>query len=211
MKNSKIKEALMRVLAQFNELSTDGGIVVWRSDNELPEIGEHIYIMEEDGTERTAEDGRYRSDNGWELVVEAGVLKEIIDIREQEMEEDENASAEEAVDTAESLAEEIIDVANEEKPEEEKVEEIKEIVEEIIDVVEGEEIERKEEEFEGEELSLLERLAALEAKVAALEEKLAGLETKPLAEPAAEEYKKLNKVTNDEKFGKLNRRMTAKW
>lgn len=205
MKKSKIKEALMRVLAQFNEISSDKGVLVWRSENELPEVGENIYILDEDGTEHTAEDGHYICDNGWELVIENGSLKEIIDIREQNLEEEETV-AEEANDAAEEIAKEIIDVVEDDtKTEEEKAEEIKDLAEDLTDVMEGEKVE---EEFEEDDvMSLEDRVAALEKQIAEIAKKL----LEPAAESAEEEFKKLNRVSTDEKFGKLNKRLTAKW
>lgn len=217
-KNSKILEALKKILASFSSITTDKGLLKWNSDNELPEIGESVVIVSEDGDETTAEDGEYSADGNWLIKVENGVVVEIIDLnenKEEEMEEEETPDVKEEV--LKDRAEELVDISEEDKSQEEKVEEVKDILEEIVEEVKKieEESEPESEKMEEDDaMSLEERVAALEAQLAELAAKLAKIEAEPAAEPASEEYKKINKmskVTNDEKFNNLNKKLNASW
>lgn len=218
-KNSKIKEALMKILASFNEIASDKGLLVWRSDNELPEIGEEIFVRDEEGNDVPAEDGRYEVDGMRAFILENSRLVEIIDLNEkkEEGEEMEEASEEDVKEEVlKDRAEELVDISEEDKSQEEKVEEVKDILEEIVEEVKKieEESEPESEKMEEDDaMSLEERVAALEAQLAELAAKLAKIEAEPAAEPASEEYKKINrtKVTNDEKFNNLNKKLNASW
>ena len=93
MKLSKIKSLLQAALMQFGRLSTDKGLISYASDNELPEVGESIYLVDEEGNETPAEDGEYTLEDSTVIVVAEGKVSEI---REPEKEAD--APAEEPVE-----------------------------------------------------------------------------------------------------------------
>lgn len=186
MKINKIKEALAKILASFNEVSTDKGILVWRSENELPEVDENVFFLNEDGEEVVAEDGEYRTETNYVIVVEDGKVKEVRDLNsEKEVEEEETR--------------------------EEEFE--GEFVEPEIVVVPESEVPGVDEEEEHRLDDLEKRVSDLERLVLALVEKINVVENEPAAEPASEEYKKVNQIksTSDEKMNKLSRILNATW
>lgn len=216
MKKSKIKDALMKILASFSTISTDKGLLKWNSEGELPEVGESVVLVNESGEESTVDNGEFRADGSWLIKVENGVVSEIVDIMEEEkgMEEETPDVKEEVL---QDRAEELVDISEEDKSQEEKVEEVKDILEEIVEEVkkieEEEPVSEEEKMEEDDTMSLEERVAALEAQLAELAAKLAKIESEPAAEPATEEFKKINrtKVTKDEKFSNLGKKLNAKW
>lgn len=89
-----IKTMLQRMLISFSSISTDKGLLRYDSDNELPEIGESVYLTDEEGNETKAEDGEYIATANI-IVVKDGKVDEIRDKEpdpiEEPDEEQENA------------------------------------------------------------------------------------------------------------------------
>ena len=191
MKLGKLKIALQRMLAEtFAQVSTSRGILAWDGEAEMPEVGDAVYSFDEDGNQISVEDGDYTLEDGTVIVVEDGKVKEI---REGE---NDNTPAEEA--------------PAEEAPAEETP------AEDVPDVVEGEEEEPAAEEEPVDDRD--ERIANLEAEIArleeengALKERIKELEGKPAAEPAEEEFKRVNKIesTGNKKLDNLARILNA--
>lgn len=215
MKLNQIKAKLAKILASFNEVTTDKGVLNWNSDESLPEVGESVFILDEMGNKSTAEDGEYRTEDKYCIVVENGSVKEVIDESKPAQEEEVVVENEDAVETVvEETAEEVVDVANdEEKSEEEKVEEIKDIIKEIVDELADVEEVVVEEGFEEETNSFETRIAELEARIAELEAIVKRIDNEPAAEPATEEFKRVNtfKSTGDKKMDNLSKIMNASW
>ena len=175
---SKIKEALKRLLMEFNNLSTDKAELYWEEDSEL-EVGYKVFVEDESGNKVPAADGEYISDEN-KIKVEGGVVTEI-------------------------EAKEADDVKEEVPAQEEKEEEMEAPAEEVKEEVKEEEV--KEEvpaESEDKAAELEKRIADLEAKVAELESKLVEIATAPAAEPVVDEFEKVTKtkVTGDKKLDK---------
>lgn len=178
MKVEKLKTMLKKMLVEFARVSTDKGLLSYASEGELPEIGENIYIVDEEGNEEVAPNGEYRIEGEEVIVIEDG---KVVEIR------DERQPAEEPV---EEVVEELEDVEIVEPAEPAPVDE-------VIDVIPEE---------EPQEDALEARLAAIEARLTAIEERLAALEAEPAVESAEETFKKVNSIkrTGNEKMDRLN-------
>lgn len=191
-KLSKIKEALQTMLMQFSQLSTDKGLISWVGDEELPAVGDSIVVIDEEGNEVKAESGEYRADNGKVIIIEDG---NVIEIREEEkpVEEPQEEPAEEP---SEEPQEEPV-AEPEPEPQEEPVEEPSE--------PEVDERDARIAELEA-------RVAELEAENDELRARIKELEEKPAADPASEEFEKINKIEKprDKKLGRLYDIMNAK-
>lgn len=185
MKLSKIKSLLQAALMQFGRLSTDKGLISYASDNELPEVGESIYLVDEEGNETPAEDGEYTLEDNTVIVVAEGKVSEI---REPEKEAD--APAEEPVE-----AEDEPEEAAEETPAEEEPASVSEVdaLKERIRNLEAE-------------------VARLETENGELRERIAELESQPNAEPASETFEKVITVekTGNKKLDRLNSILNAR-
>ena len=178
---NKIKEALKRLLMEFNNLSTDKAELWWEEDSELA-VGYKVFVEDEAGNKVPAEDGEYVSDENI-IKVEGGVVTEI--------------EAKEADDVKEEVP-----AAEEEKKEEMEVPAAEEEVKE--EVKEEEVKEDAPEEKEDKTAELEKRIADLEAKVAELETKLVEIATAPAAEPVVDEFEKVTKIksSGDKKLDK---------
>ena len=179
---SKIKEALKRLLMEFNNLSTDKAELYWEEDSELA-VGYKVFVEDEAGNKVPAEDGEYVSDENI-IKVEGGVVVEI------------------ESKAAETPAEE---ETKEEVPAEEKKEEMEEAPAEEVKVEEEVKEETPAEEPKEDKTAELEkRIADLEAKVAELETKLVEIATAPAAEPVVDEFEKVTKTksSGDKKLDK---------
>lgn len=177
MKVEKLKTMLKKMLVEFARVSTDKGLLSYESEGELPEVGESIYLVDEEGNEEVAPNGEYRTEGDMVIVIEDGKVAEIRD-------EKPIAEPEEEVVVEENLEDvEIVEPA-EPEPVNEDVETIP----------------------EPEANPFEERIAALEARLAAIEARLAALEAEPAVDSAEETFKKVNnlKKTGNEKMDRLN-------
>ena len=177
---SKIKEALKRLLMEFNNLSTDKAELYWEEDTELM-VGYKVFVEDEAGNKVPAADGEYVSDENV-IKVEGGVVTEI----EKKEENPEN--------TQEEVQEE-----TKEETQEEAMEEVQETVEETIETPEN-----TPENNEDKTAELEKRVADLEAKIAELEAKIVDIATTPAAAPVIDEFEKVTKKTStgDKKLDK---------
>ena len=72
---SKIKDALKRLLMEFNNLSTDKAELYWEEDTELM-VGYKVFVEDESGNKVPAMDGEYISDEN-KIKVAGGTVTEI--------------------------------------------------------------------------------------------------------------------------------------
>ena len=181
---SKIKEALKRLLMEFNNLSTDKAELYWEEDTELM-VGYRVFVEDEAGNKVPAADGEYVSDEN-KIKVENGVVTEI-------------EAKEEA---APEVKEEEVPVEEEKK--EEVMEEVPVQEETAPETVQNPEESAPEEVQEDKTAELEKRVADLEAKIAELETKLVEIATAPAAEPIVDEFEKVSKKTStgDKKLDK---------
>ena len=184
-KLNKIKEMLQTMLMQFSQLSTDKGLISWDGDGELPEVGDSIVVIDEEGNEVKAESGEYRADNGNIIVIEDGVVSEV---REEEK------PVEEPVEkpVEEPMAE------PEPKPQEEPI--AVPVIDPDID----------EEDAKIAELEA--KVKELETENEQLRAKIKELEEKPAVNPASEEFERINHIERpkDKKLGRLYDIINAK-
>ena len=184
MKLSKIKSLLQTALMQFGRLSTDKGLISYESDNELPEVGESIYLVDEEGNESVAADGEYTLEDNTVIVVAEGKCSEVREPVKEEEPVEENVEAED-------------------DPEEAPAEETP--AEEPASVSEVDALKERIRNLEAE-------VARLETENGELRERIAELESQPNAEPATEEFQKQikNEDSGDKKLNNLRRIVNAK-
>lgn len=181
MKLSKIKSLLQTALMQFGRLSSDKGLLSYASDNEYPEIGEDMFLVDEEGNETPAEDGEYTLEDNVVIVIAEGKCAEVR-IPEKEVEP-----------VVEPVVEE--PVAAEEEPAEEPAEEpvnVDELRERIAN------LEQEVARLETENGELKERIAELEKEPSA----------EPASEEFERQIK--NEETGDKRLNNLRRIMRAK-
>lgn len=92
----KVREMLQSILEQFNSLSTDKGLLEY--DGEELVTGITVHIVDEEGNSQPAEDGDYflGEEDGRTIVVENGIIKDIIEPEPQPAEPvEENLEGEE--------------------------------------------------------------------------------------------------------------------
>lgn len=177
---SKIKDALKRLLMEFNTLSTDKADLYWEEDTELM-VGYKVFVEDESGNKVPAADGEYISDEN-KIKVEGGVVTEI-ESKEAEPEKKEETPAEPEEKKEETMEEPTEQPA--EQPEEQPAEEPKDDNAEKVAELEN-------------------RVADLENKIAELETKLAEIATAPAAAPVVDEFENIKKreTTGDKKLDK---------
>lgn len=175
---SKIKEALKRLLMEFNTLSTDKAELYWEEDTELM-VGYKVFVEDESGNKVPAMDGEYISDEN-KIKVAGGTVTEI------EKKEIDDVPAEVPAEKKEDVMEEpAVEEPAKEEPAEQPSEEPKDDNTEKVA-----ELEKK--------------VADLETKLADLEAKLAEIATAPAAQPVMDEFENIKKTTStgDKKLDK---------
>lgn len=174
---SKIKDALKRLLMEFNNLSTDKAELYWEEDTELM-VGYKVFVEDESGNKVPAMDGEYISDEN-KIKVAGGVVTEI------EKKEIDDMPAEVPVEKKEDVMEEPAVEEPKEQPAEQPAEQPKDDNTEKVA-----ELEKK--------------VADLETKLADLEAKLAEIATAPAAAPVVDEFENIKKrgTTGDKKLDK---------
>lgn len=181
MKVEKLKSALKKLLVEMAKVSTDKGLLSYESEKELPEVGENIYLVDQEGNEEVAADGEYRTDDKMVIVVKDGKVEEIRAEEEKPAEEPVEMPVDEKLEVVEPVEPAPVDEKINSIPEPEK-----NPLEEKITALEA-------------------RLAAIEARLAALEAEPAV----PSAEETFKRVNSFKK-TGDEKLDRLNAILTAK-
>ena len=181
MKVEKLKSALKKLLVEMAKVSTDKGLLSYESEKELPEVGENIYLVDQEGNEEVAADGEYRTDEKMVIVVKDGKVEEIRAEEEKPVEEPVEMPVDEKLEVVEPVEPAPVDEKINSIPEPEK-----NPLEEKITALEA-------------------RLAAIEARLAALEAEPAV----DSAEETFKKVNSFKK-TGDEKLDRLNAILTAK-
>ena len=178
---SKIKDALKRLLMEFNTLSTDKAELYWEEDTELM-VGYKVFVEDESGNKVPAMDGEYISDEN-KIKVAGGVVTEIEKKEIDDMPAE--VPAEQPAEKKEDVMEEPAVEETKEEPTEQPAEEPKDDNTEKVA-----ELEKK--------------VADLETKLADLEAKLAEIATAPAAQPVIDEFENIKKrgTTGDKKLDK---------
>ena len=171
---SKIKDALKRLLMEFNTLSTDKAELYWEEDTELM-VGYKVFVEDESGNKVPAMDGEYISDEN-KIKVAGGVVTEI-----ERKEVDDMPVEVPAEKTEETMEEPVVEEPKEEPAMEEPKDDNTEKVAELET-----------------------RITDLENKIAELESKLAEIATTPAAQPVMDEFENIKKIgkTGDKSLDK---------
>jgi hypothetical protein len=195
MKLGKLKIALQKILAEtFAQVSTDKGILAWDGEAQMPEVGESVYSFDDEGNQISVEDGDYVLDDGTTIVVVDGKVSEIRDPEKGDTEQPtEEAPAEEGEGGDEGGDENV------------------EPVEEDADEAPAQEEEQPVDDRDERIANLEAEIARLEEENGALKERIKELENKPAAEPAEEEFKRVNKLesTGNKRLDNLTRILNA--
>ena len=180
---SKIKDALKRLLMEFNTLSTDKAELYWEEDTELM-VGYKVFVEDESGNKVPAMDGEYISDEN-KIKVAGGTVTEIERREVDDMPVNVPAEKKEDVMAEPTVEEPKEEPAKEEPKEEQPAEQPKDDNTEKVA-----ELEKK--------------VAELETKLADLEAKLAEIATAPAAQPVMDEFENIKKrgTTGDKKLDK---------
>ena len=165
---SKIKDALKKLLLEFNSLSTNVAELYWEEDTELM-VGYKVFVEDESGNKVPAMDGEYISDEN-KIKVAGGVVTEI-----ERREIDDMPANIPPVEKKEEMAEPAAEEPKAEPAPEEPKEEPKDDNTEKVA-----EMEKK--------------IAELEAKLADLEAKIAEIATAPAAQPVMDEFENIKKL-----------------
>lgn len=181
MKVEKLKSALKKLLVEMAKVSTDKGLLSYESEKELPEVGENIYLVDQEGNEEVAADGEYRTDDKMVIVVKDGKVEEIRAEEEKPAEEPVEMPVDEKLEVVEPVEPAPVDEKIDSIPEPEK-----NPLEEKITALEA-------------------RLAAIEARLAALEAEPAV----DSAEETFKKVNSFKK-TGDEKLDRLNAILSSK-
>lgn len=176
---SKIKEALKRLLMEFNSLSTNIAELYWEEDTELM-VGYKVFVEDESGNKVPAMDGEYISDEN-KIKVAGGTVTEIEKREVDDMPV--NVPAEKKEDT---MAEPAVEEPKEEPAKEEPA------------------MEEPKDDNTEKVAELEKKVADLETKLADLEAKLAEIATAPAAQPVMDEFENVKKTTStgDKKLDK---------
>lgn len=183
-KLEKIRTALQNILAQFARISTDKALIEYDGD-EL-EVGMAVHGIDEEGNSYELENGEYTIEEGTIYVIEDGKVAEIREVEkkpeaEEPAEEPAPEAPQENVETAEETPQAEEETEPEADPRDEKI------------------------------ANLEAEVARLEEENGALKERIAELEGKSAAEPATEEFEKVNKIQDfgNKKLNNLNRILNA--
>lgn len=177
---SKIKDALKRLLMEFNTLSTNIAELYWEEDTELM-VGYKVFVEDESGNKVPAMDGEYISDEN-KIKVAGGTVTEIERREVDDMPV--NVPVEKKEDT---MAEPAVEEPAKEEP-----------------VVEEPAMEEPKDDNTDKVAELETRIADLESKIAELESKLAEIATTPAAQPVMDEFENIKKIgkTGDKSLDK---------
>lgn len=112
MKVDKVKAMLRKLLAQFGEVATDKGTILWDGDEDLKE-GDSVHGVDSEGNEVAIEDGEYTTEDKKVITIKDGKVESIVDVENPETEETETIEgAEEGAEETESTEEVIEESPN---------------------------------------------------------------------------------------------------
>ena len=172
---SKIKDALKRLLMEFNTLSTNIAELYWEEDTELM-VGYKVFVEDESGNKVPAMDGEYISDEN-KIKVAGGVVTEIERREVDDMPVNVPVEKEEETMEEPVVEEPVVEEPAMEEPKDDNTDKVAE---------------------------LETRIADLESKIAELESKLAEIATTPAAQPVMDEFENIKKIgkTGDKSLDK---------
>lgn len=187
-----IKTKLASLLLQFATIKTDKAVLEY--DGEELKVETEVFVVDENGERKPAEDGNYVTEEGKTIVVADGKVTEILE-KEEEVEPTEEPTEEEKPEEVE--AEDVVEETPAEEPTEEVVEEPKDELNERLTA-----LETKVEEL----IAIVEKLVEKsEADNTAVDERLSKIEKMSAAKPVETEIElsKKAKKTGDAKLDRF--------
>ena len=187
-KLNKIKTMLQSMLLEFNNLSTDQGLLQYDGD-EIVE-GITVWKVDEAGEKTRPEDGTYKTDDGTEYVVADSkvVLVKTVDVKMEEEAPVEPVVTEEQV---EQIITEQVPPVEEQEPVTEETE--------VIVTVEPEQSDEDKKVEDERFNALTDRISALESKIEELTMSFTKFSQEPAQKPVTEEIKSLVQTPTGEK------------
>lgn len=177
MKMERIKTMLRRMLAEFGEVVTDRGVLIWDGGDDL-KAGDVVRLLDGEGREAEAPEGDYITDDGKTIHVDDGRVESITDPK-----------AEIAPEEIEENQENQENAEEEGAGEDEKDARIAELEAEVAEKdTRIEEIETK--------------MSEKDTRIAELEARIAELEKKPLGKAATDEFESAARNPEAEKMRK---------
>lgn len=131
-KLNRIKQALKSLLIEFGEISTDGGVLIWDTDEDL-KIGDTVHSIDESGNNIEVADGTYTTEDKKQIIVKDGRVEDIVDVDAEvstDVPTEEENKEEEQENNDENPASEDVEPSNEE-PKEDEGEDKDAIIEEL--------------------------------------------------------------------------------
>ena len=168
MKVNKIKEMLRKLLAQFGEVATDKGTILWNGDEDLKE-GDAVHTVDEEGNEIALEDGEYQTEDKKIITVQDGKVISIVDVQ-VEVDDNEGKNVETAEEPEGTEGKTGEDAPKEEEPKEDEIAKIKEDITKIFGLIEE-----------------------IKSQLQTSEERFKKLEEMPMAKSAEEAFENLSK------------------
>lgn len=184
-----IKTKLAKLLLQFATVKTDKAVLEY--DGEELAVGTDVFVTDENGERKPAEDGNYVTEDEKTIVVADGKVAEILE-KEEEVEPEEETPAEESTEEV-TAEEEVTEETPAEEVAEEPTEEPKDELNERLTALEA-----KVEEL----IAIVEKLVnKSEADNVAVEERLSKIEKMSASKTIEEEFEitKTSRKTGDAK------------
>lgn len=175
-KLNRIKQVLRSLLVEFGEVSTNNGVLIWDTDEEL-KIGDAVHSVDENGNDVPVEDGTYTTEDKKQIIVKDGKVDDIVDV-------DAEVSSDEPVEEPQENADDDPAIEPAEEPEDKPATDDKD---ELIK-------------------QLQERIAELEAENEELKAKIAELEKEPAGPSAEEAFAALEDKEDNSKAAKLRKK-----
>lgn len=182
MKVNKVKEMLRKLLAQFGEVATDKGTILWNGDEDL-KAGDAVHTVNEEGNEVALEDGEYVTEDKKVIIIKDGKVESITDPVAEVDEEEPIEKVEEAEDPEGTEGKTGEDAPKETEPTE--IQKIREEIDELYKLVD----------------SILEKIGESRREA---DERFKKLENTPMGKSAEEAFE--NMSNGDSKADKMRAR-----
>lgn len=191
-----IKAKLAKLLLQFATVKTDKAVLEY--DGEELAVGTDVFVTDENGERKPAEDGNYVTEDEKTIVVTDGKVTEILE-KEEEVEPEEETPAEESTEEV-TAEEEVTEETPAEEVAEEPTEEPKDELNERLTALEAKvnDLGNRMEEL----IAIVEKLVEKsEADNVAVEERLSKIEKMSASKTIEEEFEitKTSRKTGDAK------------
>lgn len=156
MKINKVKAMLRKLLAQFGEVATDRGTILWDGEEDLKE-GDSVYSLDESGNQVPLENGEYITEDKKVITIQEGKVLSIVDTAAEVDGEEKPIEGAEETGTTETVETAIAELRKE-------VDELYKLVDSILDKI-GESRKEADERF-----SKLEKQSASKSATEAFED-----------------------------------------